>query len=132
MSAKQVYITWIKKNKFKSLTSFLLSGLNLLKGTTLGLELVNDICRQTGVLAKYAKVLKNYLQNEIEKRAAADNMLKEELRKLKEEIKDIGRHQDEIIPKHIRGKCLQNEHKLIKTRTKRRNDAKTNYLVSYV
>lgn len=99
----------------------------MFKGTKLGLELVNDICQQTGVLATYAKVLKNFLQNEMEKKAAADNILKEELRKLKEEIKDIGRHQEDIIPKHIRGKRLQNKHKLIKTRPKRTNEAKTNY-----
>ncbi|XP_052081268.1 uncharacterized protein LOC127719286 isoform X2 [Mytilus californianus] len=77
-------------------------GINLFKGTTLGLELVNEICQQTGVLAKYAKSLKNYIQNEMEKKAAVDNMLKDEIRMLKEEIKDIGRHQEEIIPKHIR------------------------------
>ncbi|CAC5421080.1 unnamed protein product [Mytilus coruscus] len=45
------------------MTKWKLNGPHLLSGTTLGLELVNDIRQQTHVLAKYTKLVKNVTDN---------------------------------------------------------------------
>lgn len=93
----------IAKLQIFIISQFLFADTQFLKSTLLGLELVKEICQETSVLAKYAKILKFNLENEIEKRAAADKVIQDELMTLNEKIKDITQRQEEIIPKHIRG-----------------------------
>lgn len=82
---------------------FLFADTQFLKGTLLGLELVKEIRQDTSILAKYANILKFNLENESEKRSAADKVIQDELITLNERIKNIIQRQEEIIPKHIRG-----------------------------
>lgn len=81
----------------------LIAGTRICQCTPLGLELVNEIRKDTSVLAKYAKVLKCKLENDMENKAAVEKVILEESGKMKEKIKDITQCQEEIIPKHIRG-----------------------------
>ncbi|CAG2248830.1 unnamed protein product [Mytilus edulis] len=60
-----------------------------LKGTLLGLELVKEIRQDTSILAKYANILKFNLENESEKRSAADKVIQDELITLNERIKTL-------------------------------------------
>ncbi|XP_063432909.1 ankyrin repeat and KH domain-containing protein 1-like [Mytilus trossulus] len=70
--------------------------------TPLGLELVNEIHKDTSVLAKYAKVLKCILETDMENKAAVEKVILDDLGNIKEKIKDITQYQEEIIPKRIR------------------------------
>ncbi|CAC5396491.1 ANKRD17 [Mytilus coruscus] len=98
----------VKQSTLDEITKWETNDAQFLKGTILGLELVKEIRQETSVLAKYAKVLKFNLEDEIEKRAAADKVIQDELMTLKEKIKDIDQRQEEIIPKHIRD-CHEDE-----------------------
>lgn len=86
----------------KMLLEFLLVGPRSF-GATLNLELFKEIRQENSVIAKYVKILKFNLENEIQNKAADDKVIQNDLRILKEKVKDITQHQEEIVPKHIRG-----------------------------
>ncbi|XP_052081298.1 uncharacterized protein LOC127719309 [Mytilus californianus] len=98
----------VKQSTLDEITKWETNDTKFLKGTILGLELIKEIRQETSVLAKYAKVLKFILENEIEKRDATDKVIQDELMTLNEKIKDINQRQEEIIPKHIRD-CHEDE-----------------------
>lgn len=79
------------------------AGTRFFQGTTLGLELVKEISKETCAIAKYAKVLKCIIANDMENKVATDKVIQDELRALKEKIQAITECQEEIIPKHIQG-----------------------------